>query len=84
MQKLREFFSQKKLVSNDSELPNSARNSKKNFVGKFFWKLQVSNAKTKVISFNKKKLLSNDSELSNSARNGKKNSCDDGWNMAKK
>ena len=29
MQNLREFFSKKKLVSNDSELSNSARNGKK-------------------------------------------------------
>ena len=31
MQKLREFFSKKKFVSNDSELSNSARNGKKNW-----------------------------------------------------
>ncbi len=29
MQKLRKFFEKKKLVSNDSETPNSARNGKK-------------------------------------------------------
>ncbi len=33
MQKLRNFFSKKKLVSYDSKSPNSARNAKK----KFFW-----------------------------------------------
>ena len=36
MQKLREFFKKKnKLVSNDSELSNSARNGRKKFVDKF-------------------------------------------------
>ena len=36
MQKLRDFFSQKnKLVSNDSELSNSARNGKNFFGGKW-------------------------------------------------
>ena len=32
MQKLREFFSKKKFVSNDSKSPNSARNEKKKFL----------------------------------------------------
>ncbi len=48
------FFQKSKLVSNHSELSNSARNGKKKL--NIFKKLQVSNAKTKEIFFKKKSL----------------------------
>ena len=35
MQKLRKFFEKKKLVSNDSEMSNSARYGKKNLAADF-------------------------------------------------
>ena len=57
------FFGKKKLVSNDSELSNSARNSKKNFGGKwrflvveavpppFFFKIREICPKSKLLPF---------------------------------